>query len=106
VIGAPDTLGAGPVWGTAYVFERAGATWGPATPLLHDEAAAPFDSFGAAVAIEGDTIVIGSAYEEIVDVGAAYVFGRSSGIWTQRQRLLASDGSAGAYFGASVGVSG
>jgi hypothetical protein len=49
--------------------------------------------------------VIG-AYGKASAQGAAYVFTRSNGVWSQQQKLLASDGAANDEFGDSVAVSG
>jgi hypothetical protein len=63
------------------------------------------DDFGWSVAVSGETAVIG-AYGRGSGRGAAYVFVRSGGTWTQQQELTASDGAANDYFGLSVAVSG
>lgn len=66
------------------------------------------DSFGVAVAMEGDTAVIGAEYADIdqyrTDKGAAYVFTRVNGIWSESQQLTASDRSNIDYFGSSVAL--
>lgn len=46
---------------------------------------------------------MGSYNEQI---GSAYVFTRSGSAWTQQAKLVASDGTAGNYFGYSVSMSG
>ena len=38
--------------------------------------------------------------------GSAYVFVRSGGVWSQQQKLEASDAAAGDFFGFSVAISG
>jgi hypothetical protein len=51
------------------------------------------DRFGSSVAIDGDTAIIGAAGEGDVGSfgnGAAYVFTRSGGVWTEQAKLLAS----------------
>jgi hypothetical protein len=69
------------------------------------------DWFGTSVSISGDYAVVG-AYRESAngsEAGAAYVFGRNQGgtdNWGQVKKLLASDGEARDYFGASVSISG
>jgi len=45
--------------------------------------------------------------ETVIDgQGAAYVFVRSAGVWTQQQELTALDGAVFDLFGSSVSVSG
>src|SRR5262249_1767891 len=73
---------------------------------------------GFSVAIDGDTLVAGAPIAPLVagapilpppakvDQGAAYVFTRSGTTWTQQQKLTASDGEAGNFFGFSVAIDG
>ena len=63
------------------------------------------DGFGAAVAMSGDTLVVGAPGAS--DVGAAYVFTRCGGSWTLQQKLLPDpDLGFAEDFGASVAISG
>ncbi len=70
------------------------------------------DAFGGAVAIDGDTLVVGARYEDGIDdgnennSGAAYVFVKSNGAWVEQAYLRASNPSSGDQFGISVGISG
>ena len=66
------------------------------------------DEFGYAVAVSGDTAVVGSRYDDDygTNSGSAYVFTRSGQSWGQQQKLNASDAGAHDYFGWSVSVSG
>lgn len=67
------------------------------------------DFFGAAVAISGDTAIVGAPRNDIganADQGAAYIFVKSGGIWTQQDKLKAATGAAGDFFGGSVAISG
>ncbi|MGD8795018.1 MAG: FG-GAP repeat protein, partial [Anaerolineae bacterium] len=101
--------------GAAYVFERnEGGTaenWGEVTKLTASDSASD-ERFGNAVAISGDTIVIGAYWEDgwmSDDRGAAYVFERNDGgadNWGEVKKLLASDTWAGDEFGQSVAISG
>ena len=81
--------------------------WRKEAKLTADDAAAG-DLFGHSVSISGDTIVIGSQYndEAGVDAGAAYVFTRTGGVWSQQDKLVADDGASDDRFGISVSVSG
>jgi len=65
--------------------------------------------FGASVAIDGDTLVVGAISDTVgsnIGQGSAYVFVRSGAVWTQQQKLVASDGESFDGFGNSVGISG
>jgi hypothetical protein len=72
-----------------------------------------FDYFGSAVAISGDTIVVGAYHSSpggVDRAGTAYVFVKPSSGWTgnltQSARLTASDKRETAYFGLSVAIDG
>jgi hypothetical protein len=107
VVGAPfdDTTG-GANAGSAYVFLRSGGVWTQQQRLQASDGSAD-DNFGSSVSIAGDTVVIGTPLDDPpggVDAGSAYVFVRSGGVWTEQQKLLASDGAALDRFGFSVAV--
>ena len=105
--------------GAAYIFTRSGSTWTQQAYLKAGNSGAN-DWFGASVAVSGDTAVIGAWQEDsnattvggngannsAANSGAAYVFTRSAGVWSQQAYLKASNSGAGDYFGASVAVSG
>lgn len=101
--------------GAAYVFERSevGSTWAEAA-VLHADDADEYDSFGWAVAIDGDTLIVGAKNEDgesgsTSGCGAAYVFDRDEGSptdWDQVDTLHASDAEASDSFGWSVDISG
>jgi len=105
--------------GAAYVFVRQGGTWTQQAYLKASNTEAG-DTFGTAVAISGDTVVVGAPFEssnatgvnndqqnnDQTDSGAAYVFVRQGGTWTQQAYLKASNTEAGDFFGARVAISG
>ncbi len=67
------------------------------------------DHFGYSVALSGDgtTALVGAPYNTVngnSNQGAVYVFTLSSGNWSG-QKLTATDGATGDYFGASVALS-
>jgi len=88
---------------------KSGSEW------THHETLAASDGeryygFGHALAVHGDTLVVGSWRHEpnhhdfSRNYGAAYVFTRSGDSWSEEQMLVASDRAICDYFGASVGV--
>ena len=101
--------------GAAYVFVRSGGVWTQQAYLKASNIDSS-DEFGFAVAISGDTIVVGAHIESsngsgpnnnsAFAAGAAYVFVRSGGVWTQQAFLKSDDPDAGDEFGFSVGISG
>ncbi len=96
VIGAPSDVANGVYMGSAYVFVRdADGRWSQQAKIFASDGAAR--DFGAAVAISGDTVLIGARHDNgnRRHSGTAYVFVRdASGGWSPRTVLL-GDGSAG-----------
>ena len=109
VVGAPrDGTNATKDHGSAYVFTRAGTTWSQQQKLTASDASAD-DYFGQAVAISGETVVVGVPRDDVgtnIDQGSARVFTRLGGAWTPQQTLLANDGGTNDFFGYSVAVNG
>src|SRR5262245_6480268 len=113
VVGAVSASGAqNNDQGAAYVFVRSsGGAWTQTQKLEVSVPDARFaNSFGDSVAISGDTLVIGAPnyFDGAAGFGqgAAYVFVRSGGIWSEQQILLASDPGPFELFGDSVAISG
>jgi hypothetical protein len=82
--------------------------WTQEAKLLAD-VAANNDYAGRAVALDGDTAVVGAAGADVganPDQGAAFVYVRAGGVWAQQARLVADDGVGGDEFGFSVAISG
>src|SRR5215468_4102319 len=111
-VGAPfGDIGGNFSQGSAYVFTRSGAVWTLQQKLTADDGEAG-DFFGLAVALNGDTLVVGAVNDHIggnvgaLGQGSAYVFSRSGTVWTQRQKLIADDGAADDRFGSAVAFSG
>jgi len=104
--------------GAAYVFIRSGTNWSQQAYLKASNTGFN-DTFGRAVAVSGNTIVVGADQEDssatgvngannnlAAEAGAAYVFVRSETNWTQQAYLKASNTSTGALFGHSTAISG
>ena len=105
--------------GAAYVFTRSGVTWSQQAYLKASNSQAG-DDFGWAVALAGESALIGAPYEDssatgvggngadngAADAGAAYVFVRSGAAWSQQAYLKASNSGAGDHFGHAVGLAG
>ena len=109
LIGVPVDDNAGGVnAGSVYVFTRSAIGWTQQTKLIASDASA-LAHFGSAVALAGDTAVIGSLGASHAGgsfAGLAYVFVRTGGSWSEQARLQASDASSGAAFGVAVALSG
>jgi hypothetical protein len=89
--------------GAAYVFLRSGTIWNQQVKL-----ASPGNSgangFGMAVAVNGDTLLCNEP-DDLQEVGEAYVFVRSGGVWTPLPKLTASDGAVGDVFSNALALS-
>ena len=94
VIGDPCDMAGGGYAGLAYVFVRSGAVW-TQQQRLRGWDRSPEDNFGNDVSVSGDTVVVGADgdYTAGEMAGSAYVFVRSGTVWTEQQKLTASDGS-------------
>ncbi len=110
VVGAAGPIDP-PRIGLAYVFDRSGAAWNEQQILAADDGE-PGATFGGAVAIADDTIVVGASHADSnagpvhPKQGAVYTFSRENATWTQKDKLRASDGEAHDAFGFSVAVGG
>ncbi|WP_052572936.1 choice-of-anchor D domain-containing protein [Haloferula sp. BvORR071] len=104
--------------GAAYVFTRSGATW---TQQAYLKASNPGNDnlFGRSVAIAGDTLIVGARGERSTTtgvnnppagygnvIGAAYIFARNSGLWTQEAYLKPHINTGVGSFGSAVAISG
>ncbi|HEY2858763.1 MAG TPA: FG-GAP repeat protein [Terracidiphilus sp.] len=119
---SPNELATGA--GAAYVFARSGVTWSQQAYLKPAAVGTTQanDHFGAAIAVSVDTVVVGAFQEDSSSTGinstpnelsggsgAAYIFARSAGVWSQQAYLkpaMVGSTQAGEFFGTSVAVSG
>jgi uncharacterized repeat protein (TIGR01451 family) len=102
-----DNVGSNPDQGSAVVFTRSGSSWSQQARLVASDGQST-NYFGYSVALSGDTALIGAIGNDqvAVNAGAAYVFARSGGTWSQSAKLLAGDGAGSDHFGTAVAVSG
>jgi FG-GAP repeat len=93
--------------GAAYVFVRTGTSWSQQAELTASDAAQS-DNFGNAVALSGNTAVIGAPNDSDLGAGSGsvYVFERTGTSWSQQAKLTAADGASTDFFGISVALSG
>ncbi|MEA2163630.1 MAG: hypothetical protein QOK37_1757 [Thermoanaerobaculia bacterium] len=100
--GYNDNSGAGAAW----VFTRSGGVWSQQGGKLVGTGASSDAQQGYSVSIstDGNTALIGG-YHDNNNAGAAWVFTRSGGVWTQQQRLFGSGATGNAEQGTSVSLS-
>ena len=103
-----DNTPAANLAGSAYVFVRSGSGWIQQAKLFANEGES-FDYFGLAVALFGETALVGAPSSNPpagLAAGSTFVFVRSGTTWSQQAKLTASDGAADHEFGWSVALSG
>ena len=107
VVGAPADDDNGMDSGSAYIFRFDGTSWNEETKLTASDGAL-FDSFGSAVAVNGDVAVIGAQGDD--DGGSAsgsvYVFRYDGTFWNEEAKLTASDAAGIDLFGSTVALDG
>lgn len=106
IIGAKfDQIGSVTGPGSAFVFARNGSNWIQQAHLSPSDGMRA-DQFGASVAIEGDTVIVGAIGGQLNSIGGAYIFVRNGTTWTQQTKLARSDAEPGEQFGSSVDIEG
>ncbi len=119
LVGAPDeasmanTIGGdgsnndAPKSGAAYVFQRSGSQWNQQA-YIKGSKSQEMGAFGTSVALQTDTLIIGSSGERntFEGAGSAYIFQRKDNTWEEIQRLSASNPGNGDEFGKSVALAG
>lgn len=110
VVGAPSSTAASPQAGAVQVFGKYnGQEWRPVHRVIAQDGQ-PGDEFGHAVAIEGNTLVIGARGDSTKgpSSGAVYIFERpqQSQAWVQVAKLIAPNAEGLDYFGNAVAIKG
>ncbi len=94
--------------GAAYFFSDSAGSWSQEAEVP-DPNPGYTDDFGAAVALSGDTALIGAPGTSVDGQywrGAAYIYAQSGGGWAEQAELSAADGLAGDDFGTTVALDG
>jgi hypothetical protein len=92
--------------GSAYVYRWNGTSYDEYKLTASDGAAD--DQFGYSVAISGDNVVVGTAYDDNEngnDAGSVYIY-HWNGLSFDEYKVTAPDGAAGDLFGYSVAIDG
>ena len=106
--------------GAVFTFTRSGSTWTQDAYIKASNTGAG-DVFGSSLALSGDgtTLAVGAQDEASnatgingnqadnsdAQAGAVYVFAHAGAVWSQQAYIKASDTSASALFGESIGLS-
>ncbi|REJ76429.1 MAG: hypothetical protein DWQ47_12555 [Acidobacteria bacterium] len=113
IVGSPNDDDVPSESGSAYIYSRnqgGSDVWGLVTKITASDAAND-DGFGDAVAIGGDTAIVGALRDDDdgAESGSAYIFERNSGgvdQWGEVTKITSSDAASGDRFGDSVAISG
>jgi len=108
LVGAPNDDDNGDYSGSVFVFTRTETTWTQQAKLLASDGT-HWAWFGCHLSLDGDTALIGAADDykpHGAGSGSAYIFTRTGTIWTQQQKLIASDGKQQDNFGWPVCLDG
>jgi FG-GAP repeat/Bacterial Ig domain/Fibronectin type III domain len=88
--------------GKVYIFTRSGSTWSLQSELI-EEVPAYHSFFGQALALEGETLLIGA---DMVGPGTAYLYTRSPGGWQREAQFRPSTAMNQSGFGRAMALRG
>ena len=109
VVGSPGGTRSATGQGVVTVFVRNGTAWAQQAELTASDAIAGAQ-FGQAVALSGDTLVIGAPLDRptpsAFQGGSAYVFTRNGTTWSQQAKVISPNPTLQGNFANSVAVNG
>ncbi|MFB6372866.1 MAG: FG-GAP repeat protein, partial [Bradymonadaceae bacterium] len=106
VVGAAFDYNAKGQAGAAYVFERSDSAWSQADKFVASDGSGG-DRFGYSVDIDGGEVVAGAPGDDFNGkqiAGAAYVFAKRDGTWSEKKKLTASDARGEDHFGRAAAI--
>jgi hypothetical protein len=105
LVGAPSAEGSEESTGAAYLFERADMDWHRRAKLRPDDPD-PSGRFGAILALEGATALVGGSHAEDSNgvAGSVYAFSRGERGWSQQAKLVDPGGKRNASFGEKIAI--
>jgi hypothetical protein len=106
IVGAPSDNGGASATGAAWIYTRSGGVWTQQGAELvgTDALGGAGQGFSVALSADGNTAIVGGPGDKADNgfAGAAWVYTRSGGVWTQQGAKLVGTGAVG---GARQGVS-
>ena len=107
IIGAPGEQSRFISAGAAYTFERQpDGSWQETSKIISSDLEA-WDNLGRQVSISDNLALVASAFDDDngSTAGALYVYTKNeNGHWAEREKVLASDGEPGDYFGWDIAL--
>ncbi len=95
-------------FGCVFFYSRTGTTWTQQGPKMtaNDAVGSPRQGYSVSISDDGNTAVVGG-YLDNNPTGAAWVYTRSGGVWTQQgSKLVGTGATTSAIQGWSVAISG
>ncbi len=95
--------------GAAWIFVRSGETWSQQGSKLvgNDYASFSYQGFSVGISGDGNTVIVGGPYDNSNRIGAAWIYRRTGGTWSQVGGKLANNqGGSYGQQGYSVAISG
>lgn len=103
-----DDVGPNANQGSVRIYARIGITWSLQATITASDGSA-YDYFGSSVSLDGNTLAVGSPYDDVGTAaaqGAVRVFVRTGTAWNPQATITAGDGAPYKMFGASVSLEG
>ena len=94
--------------GAAWVFTRSGGVWSQQAKLVGTGSIGPgsvFQGWSGSLSRDGNTALVGG-YGDNGLIGAAWVYARSGGVWSQQAKLVGTGNGAFSAQGVSASLSG
>ncbi len=93
--------------GAVYVFTGSGSAWTQKAKLTADDGVRN-DCLGWSVAVSSAGVLAGAPFAVVdgIQVGAVYAFGGNGGNWSQTQKVTATNGAIGDFFGDAIAMDG
>ncbi len=97
--------------GSIYIFKNSNGVWTEQQKLIGSDVVSG-DSFGCSVSIDKENVIVGAKQQSsdlnglnpLINAGAVYVFKNTNDVWSEVQKITASDRNIDKYFGASVSI--
>lgn len=105
VVGAPRDNEAGDRAGAVYIYEKTNGAWQRVAKLTATDAK-PNADFGWSVALDNDTLAVGSLTEGNTYSGSVYIFSKQGNSWQQVAKFVPENPERYDYFGRVVAVDG
>jgi FG-GAP repeat len=103
VVGTPNAASR---HGAVYVYVRSGPAWHRQAILPDPDTQGVYPEYGYAVAISGNTLLVGSINEGTNGQGVVYSYERAGGTWRLHQTIVDPLGKTNDNFGIALAMSG